>query len=264
MIKRLIKRTVLRIIPARWQHLRWQLVSGEPHEADIHLFGHLNDLHGLVLDLGANYGQFALSVFCVNRSLNVQSWEPNPQLRWPLRFVRCLHPWRFRYWLQGAGSEPGQSTLHVPTTPDKDLSTNASLDTGEFGKDYVRERLDQYSGDAGYGLQELPVKITTVDAEALTPVVIKIDVEGWELQALEGMRGTLERHHPMLMIEMNNHERWFDWLRARDYELFSYQHQPPALLPVGDYTPALNVFALHRQSPAELLQQLRPLLPADW
>ncbi len=263
-LKKWLVSVVLRIIPVRWQHLRWQLASGEPHESDIHLFGHLQDMQGIILDLGANYGQFALSVFCVNRSLKIESWEPNRQLRWALGFVKCLHPWRFRYRLQGAGTETTTTNLHIPKAGREDLTTNASLDIQEFDKDYVHDRLQEYSGGQEYQLQTVPVKVTAVDQQSIIPLIIKIDVEGWEIQALQGMRDTLQQHHPMLMIEVNNHQRWYPWLKELGYRLFIYQQQPAALLPVEGYTPALNVFCLHHQSPAELLQKLRPLLPKNW
>ena len=233
MISRLKNRllhVLLRIIPVRWQYLRWQLVSGEPHEPDIKLFRHLDGMHGLVLDLGANYGQFALSVFCVNHSLSIESWEPNPQLRWPLRFIKCLHPWRFRYRLEGAGDQAGEITLHIPVAPKNtratDLTTNASLDVHEFDKAYVQERLQEYSDQQGFQLQAMSVTITTVDEQQPHPLIIKIDVEGWELQALQGMQATLEQHHPMLMIEVNNHRRWYPWLREMGYHTFTYQQEP--------------------------------------
>ncbi len=263
-LKKWLITVILRIIPVRWQHIRWQLVNGKPHEADIYLFQHLNGLSGPVLDLGANYGQFALSVFSVNTTLQIESWEPNRQLRWALRFVRCLHPWRFRYRLQGAGTEPGSATLHVPQAGREDLTTNASLDIEEFDKKYVRKRLQEYSGQQDYQLQEVAVKLTSVDRENLSPAIIKIDVEGWELQTLKGMRETLIRHYPMLMIELNNHRRWYPWLQQLGYQLFIYQQQPAALLPISGYAKTLNVFCLHRDSPPELLNKLKPLLPADW
>lgn len=255
---------LLRIIPVRWQYILWQLRSGEPHETDIQLFSYLDDVKGQVLDLGANFGQFALSVFAINRSLRIESWEPNPELRLALRFVKCLHPCRFRYRTVGASDQAGGGTLHVPVSKHQDLSTNASMDLDEFEKDYVDARLQQYSDHQGYQLRAVKVKVKPVDDGQYAPLVIKIDVEGWELQVLQGMQRTLSEHHPMLMIEVNNSERWFSWLRQQGYHIFSLQQNPALLLPVAQHTSSLNVFCLHPQSPAQLLQPLQPLLPAGW
>jgi FkbM family methyltransferase len=52
------------------------------------------------------------------------------------------------------------------------------------------------------------VEITTLDHDIATnalpaPDLIKIDIEGWELEALEGARATLDAHHPALFLEMH-------------------------------------------------------------
>jgi hypothetical protein len=53
-------------------------------------------------------------------------------------------------------------------------------------------------------VEQLTVKLEVLD-EVLDPdfrpVVIKIDVEGAELQVLKGARATLERHRPTLVFE---------------------------------------------------------------
>ena len=62
------------------------------------------------------------------------------------------------------------------------------------------------------------------------PELIKIDVEGHELQVLEGLSRTLERARPVLVMESNTwtRSRWADFeaplelLRRRDYALFMY------------------------------------------
>lgn len=63
---------------------------------------------------------------------------------------------------------------------------------------------------------------------------IKIDVEGFEIEVLEGARKTLERHRPVMVIECAMHqERYghtqaelFEWLRGnlRDYDLKPEAH----------------------------------------
>ncbi len=45
-----------------------------------------------------------------------------------------------------------------------------------------------------------------VENNALAPKFVKIDVEGAEFFVLEGMRQTLERHHPQIMLE--THPQW--------------------------------------------------------
>jgi hypothetical protein len=62
--------------------------------------------------------------------------------------------------------------------------------------------------------------------------LIKIDVEGMELQVLKGATGLLERHHPIVYVE-NDRPQHADalvrWIHALGYRL--YWHRPPLYNP---------------------------------
>jgi len=50
---------------------------------------------------------------------------------------------------------------------------------------------------------------------------IKIDVEGHELQALEGLDKTIHRCRPTLLVEVNecNRKIFTNWLNTKDYQV---------------------------------------------
>ena len=49
-----------------------------------------------------------------------------------------------------------------------------------------------------------PINIIAVDDLALNPTAVKIDVQGMEMNVLQGMLKTLERCHPLLLIECSS------------------------------------------------------------
>jgi hypothetical protein len=68
------------------------------------------------------------------------------------------------------------------------------------------------------------IDVTAIDAELASgrgaPDVVKIDVEGAEVQVLEGMRETLERHRPALICEVHGTApEVCDFLESRGYQL---------------------------------------------
>jgi len=82
---------------------------------------------------------------------------------------------------------------------------------------------------------------------------IKIDVEGYEWNVLQGMPHVLSTMHPRLMVEVQaNRPQIFEYLSSEGYLLFSPE------LDVLDRPELLhfNVFALHREAHAAQIEAL--------
>lgn len=142
---------------------------------------------GDFVDVGAHVGMYTVAAaVALGERGRVLALEPNPaarrQLEENLRLNGCANVVVVP---RAAARAPGRALLHVPETPDPSFS---SLQAGRFAE-----------GE--------PVAVETatlddeVEAAGLAPVLVKIDVEGAELDVLAGMGRTLERR-PRLLIEV--------------------------------------------------------------
>jgi FkbM family methyltransferase len=97
--------------------------------------------------------------------------------------------------------------------------------------EFIGQAID-YSDD-----KMVPVQRITLDSLNLSRVdLIKIDIEGMEMEALEGARQLIEKCHPILLIEQIKavRERLRAWIQERGYEVIDA---------------GINVLAVHRSDP---------------
>lgn len=89
------------------------------------------------------------------------------------------------------------------------------------------------------------VEITTLDHELgpRRPAIIKIDVEGKELEVLHGGRELISRHRPALIIEVNDPVGLTEVLENLAYRAWSYDPATGALAPTHPVL-GTNVIAL--------------------
>ena len=71
---------------------------------------------------------------------------------------------------------------------------------GEFSSSGNRN--SSISSTSSYQHKETDVSLISIDSLNLSPDYIKYDVEGAELEALEGTRDTIERAHPILLVSL--------------------------------------------------------------
>lgn len=124
-------------------------------------------------------------------------------------------------------SEPG--TLNIPNPN--------YLVPSSFGSLELRQRSDnEFIGQSiDYGTKTVPVSKVTVDGLNLGRVdFIKLDIEGMEMEALEGARQTIGKSRPIMLIEKikTNSAELQKWLEALGY----------TIRPAG-----LNLLAVHSE-----------------
>ncbi len=108
---------------------------------------------------------------------------------------------------------------------------NVDINKVALGEDFSRSEFSAKKGwfDSGYVGDDqkiAAVRIDPLDDYHIAPNFIKIDVEGCELKVLKGAANTVEKHRPIIVLEINRpalerqgntREQVFDWLHGRNY-----------------------------------------------
>jgi FkbM family methyltransferase len=143
-------------------------------------------LAGLVIyDIGAFHG--ILTLFFASRAAQVIAYEPNQINHGRLiENIRLNNLTNIQVRQCGVGEQSGSGMLQYSTV---------MLGAGTLDQSAIAPIAQ-------------PVRITTLDEDIAVhslpaPDLIKIDIEGWELAALQGAAGTLATHRPALFLEMH-------------------------------------------------------------
>ncbi len=214
-----------------------------PHDPDFAVFGKIAG-EGLFLDVGASVGQSALSFRIFNRTSPILSLEPLPSHRGDLEFVRrVIRGYSFK--MIGAGEEAKRADLFIPMMGSYELPAESSLRRDDAAA--VLDRLESEGvARSRLRLAEVEVELRRIDELELSPEFVKIDVEGAELEVLQGMEATIARSHPTLMIERSERiGQVRELLAAAGYEAFHLLHGEGRLAPY-EAQPCANVFFLQK------------------
>ncbi|MBV9213155.1 MAG: FkbM family methyltransferase [Actinobacteria bacterium] len=215
-----------------------------PHDPDYAVFGLFKHREGVFLDVGANAGMSALSFRVFDRERPIVSIEANPFHRDDLDFVRRLaRPMEFS--ILAADAERGTATLHVPVYRGVPLTTEASIHRQDVvGSPSLRARLGPRMGSEEFAISEVNVVSCPLDDLSIEPALIKIDVQGAETEVVHGLRETIGRCQPVILIEAPSREV-HDLLGQIGYRPFVYDHRAHALRP--QTAPEVNTVFLHKR-----------------
>jgi FkbM family methyltransferase len=142
------------------------------------------------LDIGANLGVYSLSVAARTACPNIIAFEPDPYNLSQLQANIFLNGYCERICVVAAGvsNATGEAALLV-NRDDSDLCT-------------ARSSMERTTGGA-----EESISIPTIALDdrydwSGRRIVVKMDIEGHEPQALQGMRGVFARNQVLLQIEI--------------------------------------------------------------
>lgn len=149
----------------------------------------------MFIDVGANIGFYSLiAASLVTPTGKVHAFEPVPSTAASLQ--RAIHVNNIEHIVlqqQAVGAQSGELTLYV--------DSHASLEASELVSAFASER----------GAEPMTVEQVSLDdyveRQNLFPVrLIKLDIEGYELQALQGMTRLLDREDaPLILCEVSPH-----------------------------------------------------------
>jgi len=148
---------------------------------------------GAVLDVGANIGQTMLKVLALDANRRYIGFEPQLACAAVIdRFIRSNRLQNFNVFSFGLSNENAVVQLQ---------SQNGEFDsTASMVKGFRPEWFYQSSRFISVRHGDEVIKDLNLESVAL----IKIDVEGAELEVLQGLRGTIQRFRPAIIFEVLN------------------------------------------------------------
>lgn len=244
-----VKKIIFAAVPARFQlplRFRYEGWLGRLEPEMLQLGQLLGSKH-LAVDIGANFGPYCYYLSRLGKE--VEAFEPLPDI------ARTLGAYRsplIRVHNVALSSAPGTLQLYTPIfdgVPYPACSTFTPVEGPH---------------------ETCPVSVRTLDSYTFADVcLVKIDVEGHELEVLKGAVETLRREQPLLLVEIEQRHLGFPmtevfafiqalgyagWFladgRLRPLAEFSYEsHQQTFLADVNNPAYVNNFFFLPEGSP---------------
>ena len=144
----------------------------------------------IVIDVGANIGAYAIPLAKAMGDVEVHAFEPNPSA--VVRFRRNLSINEAKNVVlheRAVGAHPGRLDFHSFTGEDLGLSS--------------------FVAPPKEGSRRIPIQVVPLDEVYRSGErqisLIKIDVQGYENQVLEGARNLVEKHKPYILLEHEDH-----------------------------------------------------------
>ncbi len=176
------------LIPPRLylRNLAWR--RGRKGEKEIALLPSLVEPGSVAIDIGANKGVYSWALSRICRE--VQAFEPNPKM---FHLLTAAVPENVKTHEVALSNAGGEAKLILPIQR-----------SGRFSNQGATLQAKKMDGDKGFEILNVDQKpLDSYDFRDVS--FIKIDVEGFELEVIDGARETLARERPNMLIEIDEH-----------------------------------------------------------
>ncbi len=174
------------ILPDRlylWSLVRRRLRKGEK---ELHILRFVVPAGGTSIDVGANKGVYSYLLSRISEK--VEAFEPNPKMH---ALLEGAVPPNVETHAVALSNESGAAELILPIQR-----------SGRYANQGATLQSKKLPPDKGFGV--VRVEQRRLDDYRFSDVTfIKIDVEGYELEVIEGARETLRRERPTLLVEID-------------------------------------------------------------
>jgi FkbM family methyltransferase len=225
--------------------LKNHVVKDQVHDSDFWFFRDLTR-HDVFCDIGANLGLSVLSLAATGAAPIVHSFEINPALFKSLRdsVADYANTWQLHEY--GLSDGEGEAWIYIVKVDDIYILGEATLRLAFLQETDSITRLSSYGSIGRILVGKLRVQTRKFDDINLSPNYMKIDAEGAEALVVAGMRQTLARFKPVLMVENGAMSEVDDVLFPLGFKAFSYNVEAHNLFtrrPSGGQ----NTFYVHKE-----------------
>jgi FkbM family methyltransferase len=156
----------------------------------------------LLVDIGAHRGMSISTLRTMKPGARIIAFEPNYLLAEKLR-QRYAADQTVRVEPCGLGERAGEFILYVPVYRGYRFDGLASI-SRQIAENWLNADRMLWFDPSKLVIDEMRIRIRTLDEFGLAPFLIKIYVQGHEKEVVAGAKETIERHHPVILTPAKN------------------------------------------------------------
>ncbi len=204
-----------------------------PHEKDYYGIKLLinNKINDSIIDVGGNLGISAMGFRELGYKNKIFLFEPNKYLFEKFIINKLLKGYKnicaFNFAL---GFRNETKNFYYPYYKNFCLHYFCSFD-----KEYIKNSLKMTFNNKKFRIFNKPMKIKKFDNINLkcVPKLVKIDVEGFDYEVLKGMKKSIDKHKPIILVEFNKsnffkikkllkkYNVWVYFYKSNEFKIFN-------------------------------------------